>query len=156
MLFVCWVRWFTFAHHAQPYRPNNTRAIELYLRPPHARSGYDTYLSRCLVQNGKQMTLHVLSTKIKFRVTIPLHERCPNLSNFLRKKWIPIMKVYQKTDTPYILCSILSDLSKRGLQQQQFRSKSEILLVHRFQSVYIFWQGCVFSRQQKFRFRSRS
>jgi hypothetical protein len=66
-----------------------------------------------LVQNGKQMTLHVLSTKIKFRVTIPLHERCPNLSNFLRKKWIPIMKLYQKTDTPYILCSIVSDPSKR-------------------------------------------
>jgi hypothetical protein len=66
-----------------------------------------------LVQNGKQMTLHVLSTKIRFRVTIPLHERCPNLSNFLRKKWIPIMKVYQKTDTPYILCSILNEPSKR-------------------------------------------
>jgi hypothetical protein len=58
--------------------------------------------------------LHVLSTKIKFRVTIPLHERCPNLSNFLRKKWVPIMRVYQKTDTPYILCSILSEPSKRG------------------------------------------
>ena len=27
---------------------------------------------------------------------------------------------------------------------------------HRFQSVYVFWQGCVFSRQQKFRSGSRS
>eukprot|EP01047_Picozoa_sp_COSAG01_P042007 COSAG01_NODE_3643_length_5811_cov_7.353967_7_plen_84_part_00 len=27
---------------------------------------------------------------------------------------------------------------------------------HRFQSVYVFWQGCMFSRQQKFRFESRS
>eukprot|EP01047_Picozoa_sp_COSAG01_P011428 COSAG01_NODE_500_length_16223_cov_42.586988_2_plen_495_part_00 len=67
-----------------------------------------------LIQNGKQMTLHVLSTKIRFRVTIPLHERCKNLANFLRKKWIPIMKLYQKTDTPYILCTILSEPSKRG------------------------------------------
>jgi hypothetical protein len=57
--------------------------------------------------------LHVLSTKIKFRVSIPLHERCPNLARFLRKKWLPIMKVYQKTDTPYILCSILNEPSKR-------------------------------------------
>eukprot|EP01047_Picozoa_sp_COSAG01_P029969 COSAG01_NODE_2072_length_8482_cov_27.042049_5_plen_493_part_00 len=66
-----------------------------------------------LVQNGKEMTLHVLSTKIKFRVSIPLHERCPNLANFLRKKWLRIMQVYQKTDTPYILCSIVSEPSKR-------------------------------------------
>jgi hypothetical protein len=66
-----------------------------------------------IVQNGKEMTLHVLSTKIKFRVTIPLHERCPNLANFLRKKWIPIMKIYQNTDTPYILCSILNEATKR-------------------------------------------
>ena len=54
-----------------------------------------------LVQNDKQMTLHVLSTKIKFRVTIPLNERCKNLANFLRKKWIPIMKLYQKTVSQY-------------------------------------------------------
>jgi hypothetical protein len=44
-----------------------------------------------LIQNDKQMTLHVLSTKIRFRVTIPLHERCKNLANFLRKKWIPVV-----------------------------------------------------------------
>jgi hypothetical protein len=27
---------------------------------------------------------------------------------------------------------------------------------HRFQSVYVFWQGCMFLRQQKFRSGSRS
>jgi hypothetical protein len=95
----------------QLYKPNMTQREFL----KEALESTDKPVDKIqIVQNGKDMTLHVLSTKIRFRVTIPLHERCKNLANFLRKKWIPIMKIYQKTDTPYILCSILSDPSKRG------------------------------------------
>eukprot|EP01047_Picozoa_sp_COSAG01_P032995 COSAG01_NODE_2408_length_7751_cov_34.543779_6_plen_476_part_00 len=66
-----------------------------------------------VVQSGSDMTLHVVSTKIKFRCTIPLHERCPELSQFFADVWLPIMKVYQDTQTPYILCTILNNPDKR-------------------------------------------
>jgi hypothetical protein len=66
-----------------------------------------------IVQSDKELTLHVVSTKIKFRCTIPLHERCPELSQFFTDVWIPIMKEYQNTDQPYILCTILNNPEKR-------------------------------------------
>eukprot|EP01047_Picozoa_sp_COSAG01_P050293 COSAG01_NODE_5069_length_4510_cov_167.523237_2_plen_490_part_00 len=66
-----------------------------------------------IIQNGNEMTLHVVSTKIKFRCTIPLHERCPELSQFFDTMWLPIMKEYQQTETPYILCTILNNPEKR-------------------------------------------
>jgi hypothetical protein len=66
-----------------------------------------------IVQSEKELTLHVVSTKIKFRCTIPLHVRCPELSQFFTDVWIPIMKEYQNTDQPYILCTILNNPEKR-------------------------------------------
>jgi hypothetical protein len=66
-----------------------------------------------VVQSENELTLHVVSTKIKFRCTVPLHERCPELSQFFTDVWLPIMKEYQQTETPYILCTILNNPEKR-------------------------------------------
>eukprot|EP01049_Picozoa_sp_SAG25_P006374 SAG25_NODE_477_length_7537_cov_143.345657_2_plen_228_part_00 len=66
-----------------------------------------------IVQSENELTLHVVSTKIRFRCTIPLHERCPELSQFFTDVWLPIMKEYQQTETPYILCTILNNPEKR-------------------------------------------
>eukprot|EP01047_Picozoa_sp_COSAG01_P098238 COSAG01_NODE_28455_length_660_cov_3.099822_1_plen_86_part_10 len=54
--------------------------------PARARALKDSII----VQSENELTLHVVSTKIKFRCTIPLHERCPELSQFFTDVWIPI------------------------------------------------------------------
>ena len=68
-----------------------------------------------IVLDGKKMYLHVICTKTKEALPqpIPLHERCKSLKKFLRKTWIPMMKKYQDTATPYILCTIAKDPQKR-------------------------------------------
>jgi hypothetical protein len=66
-----------------------------------------------VVQSGSDMTLHIVSTKIRFRCKVPLHQRCPELSAFFADVWLPIMKEYQQTETPYILCTILNNPEKR-------------------------------------------
>ena len=41
------------------------------------------------------------STKIGASAQIPLHDRCPELAEFL-KLWFTIMKIYQDVDTPWL------------------------------------------------------
>jgi hypothetical protein len=52
------------------------------------------------------------STKIGASARIPLHDRCPELSNFL-KLWSKIMKIYQDSDQPYVACRITTFTAKR-------------------------------------------
>jgi hypothetical protein len=62
----------------------------------------------------KQLFLHVICTKVKTALPpIPLHKRCRKLASFLRNKWMPTMKVYQNTEVPYLLCTIVKEPSKR-------------------------------------------
>jgi hypothetical protein len=52
------------------------------------------------------------STKIGASARIPLHDRCPELANFLTL-WSKIMKIYQDSDQPYVACRITTFKAKR-------------------------------------------
>ena len=78
----------------------------------------------------------------------------------------PLLRKYEDSDTAVLYfclsCSVqsaeLAGIRSAGSNPVSSIRSGRILRScwHRFQSVYVFWQGCVFSRQQKFRSGSRS